>query len=163
MRGGRVGAAVAVAVAGVALSGCELKDDGDNLANGKTQFIAKCASCHTLARANATGVVGPNLDESWRQAERDGLGRSTYRGVVHRQIEVPARTPQVDPATRRLGAQMPANLVEGEDAEDVAAYVAEAAARPGDDTGRLATIGEDTSDRVATAEGGTLDIPASPT
>jgi plastocyanin len=162
MRGGRVGAAVAVAAAGVVLSGCQLKDDGDNLVNGKTQFIGKCASCHTLARANATGVVGPNLDEAWQRAAEDGLGRSTYRGVVHQQILNPARTPQVDPVTGRVGASMPADLVTGEDAEDVAAYVATAAARPGEDSGRLATVGQDFSNRVARAENGTLAIPADP-
>jgi mono/diheme cytochrome c family protein len=32
-------------------------------ANGETLFTANCASCHTLAAANATGKVGPNLDE----------------------------------------------------------------------------------------------------
>jgi plastocyanin len=40
--------------------------------------------------------------------------------------------------------------------------VAYAAARPGDDTGRLADAGQQQSDAVATAEGGTLDIPAVP-
>jgi uncharacterized cupredoxin-like copper-binding protein/mono/diheme cytochrome c family protein len=162
MRRGRVGAAVAVAVAGIALPGCQLKDDGDNLVNGKTQFIAKCSSCHTLARANATGVVGPNLDEAWQQADADGLGRSTYEGVVHRQIIQPARSAQVDPATGRQGAVMPANLVSGEDAEDVAAYVALVAARGGEDTGRLASVGPQQSEEVAQAEGGTLSIPADP-
>jgi plastocyanin len=162
MRGGRVGTVGVAAVAGLLLSGCELKDDGDNLVNGKTQFIGKCASCHVLARANATGVVGPNLDEAWQQAEADGLGRSTFKGVVHRQIQVPARSPQVDPVTGRVTAQMPANLVTGEDAEDVAAYVAEVAARRGEDRGQLGTIGQDRSNEVATAEGGTLEIPADP-
>jgi uncharacterized cupredoxin-like copper-binding protein len=159
MRRGRVGAVAVIVVAAGVLPGCQLKDDGDNLVNGKTQFIGKCASCHTLARANATGVVGPNLDQAWQRAEEDGFRRSTYRGVVHRQIESPARTPQVDPETGKLGAQMPANLVAGEDAEDVAAYVSQVAARPGDDTGRLATIGQDNSNKVAQARGGTLDIP----
>ena len=37
---------------------------------------------------------------------------------------------------------MPAKLVTGTDAEDVAAYVAQAAARPGQDTGALATVGQ---------------------
>jgi uncharacterized cupredoxin-like copper-binding protein len=159
MRGGRVGAVAVVVIAAGVLSGCQLKDDGDNLVNGKTQFIGKCGSCHTLARANATGVVGPNLDEAWQRAEEDGFRRSTYRGVVHRQIENPARTPQVDPVTGKLGAQMPANLVTGEDAKDVAAYVAQVAARPGEDTGRLATIGENNANKVAQARGGKLDIP----
>jgi mono/diheme cytochrome c family protein len=162
MRGGRVGAAVIVAVAMVALPGCELKDDGDNLVNGKEQFIGKCASCHTLARANATGVVGPNLDQAWQQAQKDGLGRSTYQGVVHQQILVPARSSQVDPVTGRPGPRMPANLVTGEDAEDVAAYVASSAARPGQDTGRLASVGPQRSNEVAKPQDGTLSIPADP-
>ena len=67
-------------IAAIALTGCELKDDGDNLVNGKTLFVQKCAACHTLARAEAKGVVGPNLDEAWRRSEQDGLGRSTYEG-----------------------------------------------------------------------------------
>jgi plastocyanin len=162
MRGGQVGAIVVAAVAGMVLPGCQLKDDGDNLVNGKTQFVGKCASCHTLARANATGVVGPNLDEAWQQADKDGFGRSTYRGIVHRQILQPARTPQVDPETGRPGALMQANIVTGEDAEDVAAYVALVAARGGEDTGRLATVGPNQSDEVAQAENGTLSIPADP-
>jgi plastocyanin len=160
MRGRRAGAVAVLVAASVVASGCELKDDGDNLVNGKTQFIGKCGSCHTLARANATGVVGPNLDDAWRRAEQDGFRRSTYRGVVHRQIEIPARTPQVDPETGRPAARMPANLVTGEDAEDVAAYVALVAARRGDDPGRLGTIGQDNSNRVARAREGTLNIPA---
>jgi uncharacterized cupredoxin-like copper-binding protein len=162
MRSGRVGVVALAAVALVALSGCELKDDGDNLVNGKTQFVAKCASCHTLQRANATGVVGPNLDEAWQRAATDGLRRSTYQGVVHRQILQPARSAQVDPATGRPGAAMPGNLVTGEDAEDVAAYVAQAAARRGEDQGRLATVGPERSEEVAQAENGTLSIPADP-
>jgi cytochrome c6 len=29
---------------------------------GKTIFTTNCSSCHTLAAANATGTIGPNLD-----------------------------------------------------------------------------------------------------
>jgi outer membrane protein assembly factor BamB len=32
-------------------------------ADGKTIFTQSCASCHTLAAADATGTVGPNLDQ----------------------------------------------------------------------------------------------------
>lgn len=32
------------------------------LAAGRTAFTTNCASCHTLAAANASGTVGPNLD-----------------------------------------------------------------------------------------------------
>ncbi len=31
-------------------------------AKGKSIFTASCSSCHTLAAANATGTIGPNLD-----------------------------------------------------------------------------------------------------
>jgi plastocyanin len=142
----------------VALTGCELKDDGDNLVNGKTLFVQECARCHVLARANATGVIGPDLDQAWQQSERDGLGRSTYEGLVHQQILEPNRNPQVDPVTGKPMELMPANLVTGEDAQDVAAYVASAAAAPGDDPGRLADIGGG-PEGTARAEGGTLSIP----
>jgi DNA-binding beta-propeller fold protein YncE/mono/diheme cytochrome c family protein len=32
--------------------------------DGKEIFTSKCAGCHTLARADATGNVGPNLDDA---------------------------------------------------------------------------------------------------
>jgi cbb3-type cytochrome c oxidase subunit III len=31
--------------------------------DGKTIFKSECASCHTLAAAQATGTIGPNLDQ----------------------------------------------------------------------------------------------------
>jgi mono/diheme cytochrome c family protein len=31
--------------------------------DGKTIFQSECASCHTLAAAQATGTIGPNLDQ----------------------------------------------------------------------------------------------------
>ena len=146
-------------IAVTALTGCELKDDGDNLVNGKTLFVQECSQCHTLARAGAKGVVGPSLDEAWQQADRDGLGRSTYEGVVHRQIQQPNRGPQNDPITGKPLPLMPANIVRGEDAQDVAAYVAYAAARPGEDPGRLADAGGGKPEGTAKAEGGKLEIP----
>jgi plastocyanin len=142
----------------LALTGCELKDDGDNLVNGKTLFVEQCARCHALDRAGAQGVVGPDLDEAWQRAEQDGLGRSTYEGVVYQQILNPNNDPQVDPATGDVQELMPANLVTGEDAQDVAAYVASVAARPGEDQGRLAAVGGG-PEGTAEAEGGVLEIP----
>ena len=157
---GRVWMLLLAAFGVLALTGCELRDDGDNLVNGKTLFAEKCAACHTLARAGAQGVVGPNLDEAWQQSEKDGLGRTTYKGVVHRQILQPNRNMSSDPNTGDPLDVMPAKIVTGEDAQDVAAYVAYAAAARGEDTGRLADAGAKKSDAVAQAEGGTLDIPA---
>jgi len=157
----RAGTAVVAALA-VAVGGCELKDDGDNLVAGKQAFVERCGSCHVLERAGTTGVTGPNLDEAFQQARRDGLGESTFEGMVHSQILNPAKSPQMDPKTNQRLAAMPANLVTGETAEDVAAYVARAAGAPGEDTGQLATIGVERSEEVAQARGGRLELPADP-
>jgi mono/diheme cytochrome c family protein len=147
-----------IVAASVVLGGCNLADSGTNLVNGKEQFVAKCASCHVLERAGATGVVGPNLDEAFQRARKDGFGESTFEGLVHAQILNPAINPQVDPVTKRQ-ASMPAKLVTGDDAEDVAAYVASAAGKPGEDTGALAEVGGG-PEGTAEAENGTLEIPA---
>jgi uncharacterized cupredoxin-like copper-binding protein len=155
-RGGYAAGLVAVALA---LGGCELKSSGTNLVNGKTQFAEKCGACHTLARAGTTGTAGPNLDEAFAQSRADGLGQSTFKGVVERQILNPNINPQVDPLTEKRITSMPAKLVTGDNARDVAAYVAMAAARPGKDTGKLAAAGAKKAEGTAVAKNGTLDIP----
>jgi uncharacterized cupredoxin-like copper-binding protein len=149
-------------VAAVGLSACSVASKGNDLINGKRQFVAKCGSCHTLAHANTTGVTGPNLDQAFVRDVQDGMKRSTIEGVVHRQIEQPNRRPQSDPANQEdntAGALMPANLVKGQTALDVAAYVASVAGAPGQDTGRLADIGKSAQKSNATAKNGVLDIP----
>src|SRR3954447_20522129 len=158
MERGRVVFGVA-AMAAVFLSGCQLRDSGDNLVNGKTLFTQECSRCHTLARANATGVVGPNLDAAFAQSREDGLGESTFKGIVHKWIAYPNRLPQVDPKTNQRTELMPSNLVQGQDALDVAAYVAYAAGKQGEDTGRLAAAGAQKAQGTAQEKNGTLDIP----
>ncbi len=142
------------------LGGCSLASQGANVVSGKQQFVQKCGSCHTLARAGTTGVVGPNLDEAFQRARVDGFGQDTFQGLVHRQIEQPARRPQHDPVTGKELPLMPANLVTGAAAEDVAAYVASAAGKAGKDTGALAQIGAAQSNGTAEEKNGELDIPA---
>jgi len=155
---GKVAVAVAAALL-VGLSGCELKDDGDNLVAGKTAFVAKCGSCHVLKRAGTTGVTGPNLDEAFQQARKDGMKDSTFAGVVEGQIAHPNRNAQVDPKTGKTLPLMKPGIVKGEDARDVAAYVAQAVAESGDDPGRLASVGASKAEGTATEQNGTLDIP----
>jgi mono/diheme cytochrome c family protein len=118
------------AAAALGLAGCELKDAGDNLVNGKELFLEKCGACHALDRAGTAGTVGPDLDAAFGRARVDGLGSGTIAGIVEAQILHPGRN-----------SRMPAKLVTGDDAEDVAEYVAHAAAVPGRDTGRLADVG----------------------
>jgi plastocyanin len=161
MERGRVVFGVAAAAA-IFLSGCQLRDSGDNLVNGKTLFSQECSRCHTLSRANATGVVGPNLDAAFAQSRVDGLGESTFKGIVHQWIAHPNRLPQVDPQTNKETQLMPANLVKGRDAADVAAYVAYAAGKSGKDQGRLAAAGAQKATGTAEEKNGTLDIPVAP-
>jgi uncharacterized cupredoxin-like copper-binding protein len=159
-RGKVVVAAAAALLAGV--SGCQLKSSGDNLVAGKQAFVAKCGSCHTLKRAGTTGVTGPNLDEAFQRARGEGFGQSTFAGVVERQILHPARTSQTDPVTGKDLPAMPGGLYHGEAAHNVAAYVASAVAKPGEDKGALAAVGVKKSNKVAKAAGGKLAIPADP-
>jgi len=128
-------AACAVLAAG--LSACENDNVAGNadLIAGKKAFAEKCGSCHVLGRAGTTGAIGPDLDEAFRRALAEGFGRSTIHGVVASQIKHPAEVPTDSPA------YMPPDLVKGRLVGDVAAYVAMAAARPGEDTGKLATAG----------------------
>jgi plastocyanin len=163
-RGGvRKSLALAALIAGtIGLGGCQLADSGTNVVNGKEKFVAKCGSCHVLARANATGVVGPNLDDAFMRARQDGFGQDTFEGIVHRQILQPAIRPQHDPATGKELPLMPAKLLTGDDAQDVAAYVASAAGKPGKDSGALAQVGGGGAKGTAKEKSGELDIPADP-
>jgi mono/diheme cytochrome c family protein len=72
---------------------------------GKDLFASTCGGCHTLAAAGTTGTVGPNLDDL-----------------------------QPDQATVQAAIQdgpgsMPANLLTGAQAQQVAAFVAGSAGR----------------------------------
>lgn len=102
-----------------------------DLVNGKTQFVQKCGACHTMKRAGTQGVQGPSLDAAFIADRRAGMNARTIEGVTLRQIAYPLRN-----------SIMPANLVKGQDAKDVAAYVAMAAGAGGKDTGRLAEAGK---------------------
>jgi cbb3-type cytochrome c oxidase subunit III len=134
---------VVLLVFGLALPACG-RDDPD-LSNGKAHFVEKCGQCHELARAGTAGTQGPSLDAAFQAALAEGIDRDTVKGVVEDQIAHPRR-----------GSIMPADLVEGEDATDVASYVGYAAARPGDDQGALASAGlaeATTGEQIFTAAG----------
>src|SRR5215207_718367 len=132
VRGLALGVAAAGAMALLSACGGGLTDQGDNTVNGKQLFVAKCGSCHILHRAGTKGVTGPNLDAAFARARQDGFKDSTFQGMVHRQIGQPAREPQVDPVTGKTLPLMPPDLVKGEDAADVAAYVASAVGKGGE-------------------------------
>jgi cbb3-type cytochrome c oxidase subunit III len=95
-----------------------------NAQNGKAIFQQKCAGCHALEAVGSTSTIGPNLDDAFAQARADGYKESAIANIVHDQIRFAGQyaTSQNDP--NYLKANMPANLVRGQDAEDVAAFVA---------------------------------------
>jgi mono/diheme cytochrome c family protein len=120
----------ASALAMVALGGCTLKHPTANLVQGKQLFVSKCGSCHTLSHAATNGQVGPNLDDAFRRDRVDGVKSTSIQGLVDYWIEYP-----------NTAGVMPAKLFTGQKAQDVAAYVAAVAAKPGQDTGALAQAG----------------------
>jgi cbb3-type cytochrome c oxidase subunit III len=97
---------------------------------GRKLFSSKCGGCHTLAAAGTTGNVGPNLDHSFAQARADGFKETAIREIVHEQIKYPG---QFDTGNKpsELQTNMPANLVRGQEAMDVAAFVAANAGKSG--------------------------------
>jgi plastocyanin len=134
-------------------AGCSVKQESNpNLILGKQEFVAKCGSCHTLSRANTKGIVGPNLDEAFRESISEGLERHTIQSVVYGQVLNP----------NPHGA-MPKELLTGSKLEDVAAYVAQAAAQPTPDTGLLASaVAPAGAGKPAVEQGGKLSIAANP-
>jgi mono/diheme cytochrome c family protein len=106
---------------------------GGNANQGKKLFLGegRCGGCHTLQDAGSKGMVGPNLDDAFRRSKEEGYKRSTIQNVVLDQIRFPTSV-----------SGMPRNLVKGQDAENVAAYVARcAAADPKDEDDKAACPG----------------------
>jgi cbb3-type cytochrome c oxidase subunit III len=128
---GVAGTAAALAAALVA-AGCgsvAATQQAGSASNGKQLFVENCGQCHVLADAGTNGVIGPDLDQAFETPREQGFDESTIRDVVRGQIAYPT----AEPVTGEPG--MPANLVTGQDAADVAAYVASVAAKPGEDGG----------------------------
>jgi mono/diheme cytochrome c family protein len=102
-----------------------------DVANGKQLFQQKCGSCHTLADAGTQGRIGPNLDDAFAGPRAQGFKESTIRNVVHGQILFPVSNPagviEGPDGSEQRPPGMPADLVTGSDARDVAAYVASVA------------------------------------
>ena len=78
-------------------------DDG-----AKQLFATNCGACHTMARAGTNGVVGPNLDQLLA-----GLPGQQERVLSAIQVG--------------RGGAMPAGILLGEQAEEVADFVARVA------------------------------------
>jgi mono/diheme cytochrome c family protein len=124
-RGRQTAAGIIAGVAvifGIGIPAAVLAANGDNdqkakggvkltadQAKGRHLFAANCGTCHTLAAAQTSGRVGPNLDQL-RPPEKlviDAIEKGRARGQ----------------------GQMPAELLVGKDAQDVASFIAAVAGR----------------------------------
>ena len=144
--------AAAVAVLALGAGGCALKG-GQNisLVQGKILFVKNCGRCHTLARAGSSAEIGPNLDAAFAESISQGFGRSVIAGIVEQQIEYP-----------NTAGLMPKLPLSTRQAADIADYVAYAAAKPGKDTGLLASAVSSGFLPPAVEKDGTLAIDANP-
>jgi mono/diheme cytochrome c family protein len=86
--------------------------------HGRELFGEHCGLCHTLAAANAVGKVGPNLD----------MIQPTQTLVLHTILYGCLQNPPSGSQEACLGeGTMPANVLQGSDAEDVAKFVSKVA------------------------------------
>ena len=80
---------------------------------GRELFGERCANCHTLEAANAVAQVGPNLDDLLASQTDPAKRKAFVLDAIHN-------------GRARGNGNMAADLVEGQDADDVAAFVAKA-------------------------------------
>ena len=109
----------------IALSAAGCGTSTADVERGRALFIENCGTCHALAQAGTTGQAGPDLDDAFAAARAAGQTASTIEGVTLRQIANPR------PSTSNPAVSMPADIVTGQDAKDVAAYVGLYAGVPG--------------------------------
>jgi mono/diheme cytochrome c family protein len=117
-----------VAIPAVVIAGHDAKEGnqgelantvpGGDLGNGKHLFQSTCATCHSLKAVNAQGLTGPNLDSI-------GLDASSPKARQQSEARVMNAIKIGGTGERR----MPANLLQGQEAHDVAAYLTDVAGR----------------------------------
>ncbi len=90
--------------------------------DGKQLFVSNCGPCHTLAAAGADGVVGPNLDRGPRARRQRHL---------RRQLQP---RPAGDHLRLTAAGRMPAGIIQGENAKEVAAFVGAYAGQAGSES-----------------------------
>src|SRR5262245_37089802 len=91
------------------------EDVPSNLQGGKDLFVTNCGACHTLAKAGTDGVIGPNLDELLAPPSASAPNPSTIKPRVLSAIN------------NGVGGRMPKGVLSGQQADEVATFVAQVA------------------------------------
>jgi mono/diheme cytochrome c family protein len=147
----------ALLCAGCGTGGAANAGGPPDLTNGQTLFKSSCGGCHTLAAAGTSGTTGPNLDNAFAGDVSEGYKDSSIENVVLDQIRLgsgPIATYTTSKdfvehclpphSAKCYQTPMPADLVKGQDAIDVAAYVASVAGQGGyTEGGGFASLGTD--------------------
>jgi cbb3-type cytochrome c oxidase subunit III len=122
-------AAVALLATGCGTGGVARGASRPDTNNGQQLFSQNCAACHTLQAAGATATIGPNLDNAFAADRKEGYPETSIENVVLDQIRLGSGPLATYTTNKKFTPQttMPANLVKGQDAIDVAAYVASVA------------------------------------
>ncbi len=120
----------ALVLAGCGTGGKALSPSHADQGNGQKLFQSTCGGCHVLAAAGSSGTSGPNLDAAFGPSRKQGFKQNTIQNVVLDQIRIAA-------------PPMPKNLVTGQDAQDVAAYVAAVAGQGGSEAKPPSALGND--------------------
>jgi cbb3-type cytochrome c oxidase subunit III len=126
-------AAVTLLASGCGYGGVASAADHPDPQNGQAQFATNCGYCHTLQAAGTNGTIGPDLDNAFAGDRKQGYADTDIENVVLDQIRL-GSGPIATYTTAEHGVKgltpatpMPANRVTGQNAIDVAAYVASVA------------------------------------
>jgi cbb3-type cytochrome c oxidase subunit III len=113
------------------LDGCGtggLGDAGSSGTNGEALFKQKCAGCHELKAAGASGTIGPSLDAAFAASREGGFDESSIRAVVLGQMRYPIppmpKPAELFPSDEYSDSEREAAM------EAIASYVASVAANP---------------------------------
>jgi mono/diheme cytochrome c family protein len=129
-------AAAALLAAGCGTGGVASAGQRPDTQSGKQLFTQSCGACHTLQDAGTAGTIGPNLDDAFAASRKEGFSEDSIENVVLDQIRLGSGSIATYTTVKNgkgLTPQtpMPANIVKGQDAVDVAAYVASVAGTGG--------------------------------
>jgi mono/diheme cytochrome c family protein len=129
-------AAAALLAAGCGTGGVASAGQAPDTQSGQQLFKQSCGSCHTLQAAGTAGTIGPNLDDAFATSRQEGYSDNSIENVVLDQIRlgsgsIATYTTVKNGSGYKPQPEMPANIFKGQDAVNVAAYVASVAGTGG--------------------------------